>query len=62
MPIGSWFKSGALIVPEDCTAGMSSRFVAERLAAHRRGKTDQRAFLWNLLVVSEFNNRSVTRV
>jgi asparagine synthase (glutamine-hydrolysing) len=61
VPIGSWFRAGTLTVPDDCTAGMSSSFVAEKLAAHRRGKSDQRAFLWNLLVVDEFN-RSGTRV
>ena len=57
VPIGSWFQSGSLTLPPANMPGMQAKCVAERLAAHRGGTSDERAFLWGTLAMSNFVNR-----
>lgn len=48
VPIGSWFKSGRLALEAgDASTGLNPAFVQKKLAEHRAGRADQRAFLWN---------------
>ena len=47
IPIGSWLEQGMLPIDPGALSGLDRRFVAERLDAHRRGRRDERAFLWN---------------
>ncbi len=49
MPVGKWFKDGVLPLDDARTPpGLNRRFVRDRLAEHRLGRRDHRAFLWNL--------------
>jgi asparagine synthase (glutamine-hydrolysing) len=57
VPIGSWLKSGAVTLPPIQPSEIDSGFVATRLAAHRSGISDERAFLWNVLTVASFADR-----
>jgi asparagine synthase (glutamine-hydrolysing) len=52
VPVGLWFKSGAIRVPTTGNGTISDDFVAARLAAHQSGASDERAFLWNVLAMS----------
>jgi asparagine synthase (glutamine-hydrolysing) len=58
VPIGSWFRSGAVTLGSTHPAGLEADFVARRLAAHRNGGSDERAFLWGALTVASFLDRS----
>jgi asparagine synthase (glutamine-hydrolysing) len=58
VPIGSWFNSGAVALPEACIPGLAPNCVADRLAAHRKGTSDERAFLWGALTMSSFLGRA----
>lgn len=49
MPVGKWLKDGVLPLDDSRTPpGLNRRFVRDRLAEHRQGRQDHRAFLWNL--------------
>lgn len=50
-PIGPWFRTGRLRVES------RAPFVAQRFAAHRAGKTDERLFLWCQFVFEEWRKR-----
>lgn len=48
VPIGAWFKDGRLgLGAEAPVGGLNGAFIQSRLAEHRLGRSDQRAFLWN---------------
>ncbi len=47
VPIGRWFREGALRVPPTLPAGLDAGFLARKAAAHLAGRADERAFLWN---------------
>ncbi len=53
VPIGSWFRSGALPMPQRLPEGLDARILYEKAQAHRAGKTDERAFLWNAYLLGE---------
>jgi asparagine synthase (glutamine-hydrolysing) len=57
VPIGSWLQSGAVTLPAIRSSEIDSGFVGARLAAHRRGASDERAFLWNVLTAASFTDR-----
>lgn len=57
VPIGSWLKSGAVTLPSIDFTELASGFVDARLAAHRSGASDERAFLWNVLTMASFADR-----
>jgi asparagine synthase (glutamine-hydrolysing) len=59
VPIGAWFKSGAVTLP-DAIPGLGSHCVADRLEAHRSGASDERAFLWGALTVAGFTKKMET--
>jgi asparagine synthase (glutamine-hydrolysing) len=58
VPIGAWFKSGAVSLPSAALPGMDSECLGERLASHRRGTSDERAFLWGALTMTSYINRA----
>jgi asparagine synthase (glutamine-hydrolysing) len=48
VPIGAWFKDGQLDLAATAPfPGLNNDYVQGRLAAHRAGRSDERAFLWN---------------
>jgi len=51
MPIGKWFASGAFTLNDALPGGLNTPFVRGRLADHRGGVRDDRAFLWNTWVL-----------
>jgi asparagine synthase (glutamine-hydrolysing) len=58
VPIGSWFKSGAVALPEASIPGLDPNCVSDRLTAHRNGTSDERAFLWGALTMTSFLGRA----
>ena len=58
VPIGSWFKSGAVPVPGIPIPGLAPHCVNERLDLHRNGQSDERAFLWGALAMASFINNA----
>ena len=57
VPIGAWLQTGAVALPETALPGVAATFVADRMAAHRDGRSDERACLWNTLVAAAFVDR-----
>jgi asparagine synthase (glutamine-hydrolysing) len=47
VPVGKWFREGAIQPMADGSTMLEQSFVRERLREHKAGKSDQRAFLWN---------------
>jgi asparagine synthase (glutamine-hydrolysing) len=57
VPIGAWFKDGALTfpaAPPTLAAGLDQNFLQAKLADHRAGRADQRAFLWNAWLLTQW--------
>ena len=54
MPVGKWFRDGLLDVDAESAAawGMNTEFASRRLRRHARGRSDERAMLWNLWLLS----------
>jgi asparagine synthase (glutamine-hydrolysing) len=57
-PIGAWFKNGTLPSGDIVSVGSSATFIRERAAAHRAGKSDERALLWNAYVLNQWANHN----
>jgi len=57
VPIGSWFKSGVVALPDTGLLDLDRNSIADRLAAHRNGASDEHAFLWGVLTMSSFLDR-----
>ena len=52
VPIGSWFKEEKLqINNRSLEIFPNSNFAKEKLNSHKRGISDERAFLWNTLML-----------
>jgi len=47
VPVGAWFRQGALSAAAPLPAGLNADFARRALQAHQAGRQDQRAFLWN---------------
>jgi asparagine synthase (glutamine-hydrolysing) len=47
IPIGRWLEQGLLPIDPGALPALDRRFVQARLDAHRAGRSDERAFLWN---------------
>jgi asparagine synthase (glutamine-hydrolysing) len=47
VPVGAWFRRGALAASAPLPGGLSAAFTQRAGAAHRAGRVDHRAFLWN---------------
>ena len=56
-PIGAWFKNGTLSVGETQSQMLSPAFIRQRVESHLAGRSDERAFLWNLHLLNQ-NTRS----
>ena len=53
-PVGRWFASGALKIKERPLSLLNGDFVADRVAAHRAGRVDDKAFLWAFYTLVEW--------
>ena len=53
VPVGSWFRSGALRMPRRLPDGLDERFLQQKAQSHRAGTADERAFLWNAYLLGE---------
>jgi len=57
VPVGAWFREGAIRLPPSTAPGTSPGYMARQLSAHMNGKSDERAFLWSMLTTMTFMNR-----
>ncbi len=55
VPIGQWFMDGSLNAqaPQGMPC-LSKDFIDSRIQAHRAGRSDERAFLWNVWLLSQW--------
>ncbi|HEY1793729.1 MAG TPA: asparagine synthase (glutamine-hydrolyzing) [Opitutaceae bacterium] len=53
-PIGQWFKDGELTFEPGSLEGISPAVAKGLLDSHRRGRSDQRSFLWNAWIFSQW--------
>jgi asparagine synthase (glutamine-hydrolysing) len=59
VPIGQWIREGYLTFDRLSANGvLNSQFIRQRLAQHRQGRSDQRAFLWNAWLLSAWGNEA----
>jgi asparagine synthase (glutamine-hydrolysing) len=61
IPIGKWFKNGALRFEPSGFPELNTSAVTRKLADHKAGKSDEAAFLWNFYVLTKWsraNSRS----
>ena len=56
VPIGAWFKDGELGSSSSSLPLLNNPFVQAKLAEHRAGQADQRAFLWNAWLLGQWQN------
>jgi len=56
IPIGAWFRNGALQFDDAQFPAVSEEFVRRKVAAHRCGRSDERAFLWSFYVLGKWAN------
>jgi asparagine synthase (glutamine-hydrolysing) len=60
VPIGQWIRDGYLTFDRCYDNGiLNPRFISERLAQHRQGRADQRAFLWNAWLLSAWGKEGL---
>jgi asparagine synthase (glutamine-hydrolysing) len=58
VPIGAWFKDGQLdLAATPPFPGLNDRMVQAKLAAHRAGRSDERALLWNTWLLQSWGAR-----
>jgi asparagine synthase (glutamine-hydrolysing) len=55
VPIGAWFKDGQLGLESSPLPLINDGFVRRKLAEHKSGQSDQRAFLWNTWVYGQWS-------
>ena len=56
VPIGAWFKDGRLdLDPAAPAGGLDEGIIRAKLAEHRAGRSDQRAFLWNAWILQAWS-------
>ncbi|MCC5815595.1 MAG: asparagine synthase (glutamine-hydrolyzing) [Leptospira sp.] len=52
VPIGKWFQEGKLqIEPSNLGVFPNSDYAKSKVSSHMKGKSDERAFLWNTMVL-----------
>ena len=61
VPIGQWFRSGSLGMPEAASAIVDRSFTEQRLERHVRERSDERAFLWGASVLQYFSMSTALR-
>jgi asparagine synthase (glutamine-hydrolysing) len=60
VPIGQWLRDGYLnFGPFSGNEMLNPRFIGTRLAEHRQGRSDQRAFLWNAWLLSAWSGKAI---
>jgi asparagine synthase (glutamine-hydrolysing) len=59
VPVGSWLKSGTVTLKQTAIPYMQQNCVTQRLTAHTRGTSDERAFLWGALTLADFVDRCI---
>ena len=57
VPIGAWFRDGKLALGPGSPAPLNGEFIRAKVDDHRGGRSDQRAFLWNLWLLQEWLRR-----
>src|SRR4030095_7371487 len=64
IPIGRGFQQRALSVHGTSTTslGLNEQFIVAKRAAHERGRSDERAFLWNQWVLEQWFDSSAHTV
>jgi asparagine synthase (glutamine-hydrolysing) len=55
IPIGNWLKRGILRFDENSLPLVDGQFIANRLADHKRDRSDERAMLWNAWLLNRFH-------
>lgn len=58
VPIGRWFQSGLLPLPTSMPSGLNLEYLKIRALAHQTGRADERALLWNALLLQAPPTRS----
>ena len=53
-PIGLWFKNGTLAIGNGSLLGLKREFIQKKNADHRAGRSDERALLWNVYVLTQW--------
>jgi len=62
VPIGAWFRNGQLGLDASAPIrSLNNSFVQAKLAEHRDGRADQRAFLWNAWLLQSWLSHSACR-
>lgn len=59
VPIGAWFKSGALALEDTPIPGMNTKAIQHLYRQHKDGRADQRAFLWNTWLFQQWLRHNV---
>lgn len=55
VPMGKWIRDGSFAFDKcGCYRTLASRFIMRKAEQHRQGRTDQRAFLWNVWLLSSW--------
>ncbi|MEP7015998.1 MAG: asparagine synthase (glutamine-hydrolyzing) [Verrucomicrobiota bacterium] len=60
-PVGEWFKTGDLQIEDTEFESLNARFIERKIAAHRSGRSDEKAFLWNFYALSKWQQARKTR-
>ncbi|MFP4162759.1 MAG: asparagine synthase (glutamine-hydrolyzing) [Chitinispirillaceae bacterium] len=59
VPLGRWFKERTLGIRNDNPGTTDENFKQKRYVSHLRGKSDERAFLWNYRLLQQLFQRKV---
>jgi asparagine synthase (glutamine-hydrolysing) len=63
VPLGRWFKEGKLpLRGPGLQALLNERFIQKARTQHESGTHDNRAFLWNYLMMESFLKRSDDKI
>jgi asparagine synthase (glutamine-hydrolysing) len=54
VPVAHWFKSGELQPEHGRLGTLNQEVIRAKLAAHRRGNSDESAFLWSVFVLNKW--------
>jgi len=61
VPVGQWFRSGSLAMPDPASAVVGRDFMQARLDRHVRERSDERAYLWGASVLQHFSLAAARR-
>jgi asparagine synthase (glutamine-hydrolysing) len=56
VPIGPWFREGMMDHANVEWTGMDTSFIDRKIADHRAGRSDERAFLWNVWLLRQWQS------